>query len=233
MRFVRHKEHKVTIAVSKLHYVLRAAGESRALIEGVDAQFRAGQISAIVGPSGSGKSTLISLIGGLLKPDSGDVTVWDKPWAASEVERASQRRAQIGFIFQDIRLLNQLSVFDNVYLPARFALTESSDARVATNTIFSALGIHLKRDAFPNTLSGGERQMVALARALVAKPKVVLADEPTAALDWERARGFLHTLRQRTIEDQMVTLIVTHDQRTLEFVDRIFELNNGRLDERG
>ena len=233
MRFVRLEGHAVTIKISNLQYALKAAGDSRTLIDGVNAQFFAGQISAIVGPSGSGKSTLISLIGGLLKPDSGAVAVWDKPWAETEAGRALQRRTQIGFIFQDIRLLNQLSVFDNVYLPARFALTANADALAATNAILQDLDIRLDHNAFPSTLSGGERQMVALARALVAKPKAILADEPTAALDWTRASGFLQTLRQRTIEDQMVTLIVTHDPRTLEYVDRIFELNNGRLNERG
>ncbi len=217
------------IELSDLTYSLKAAGDRRALADGIAARFEPRRVTAIVGPSGSGKSTLISLIGGLLSPDRGGVAIWGRRWPATETERAAQRLGTVGFVFQDVRLLNQLSVFENIRLPAAFRVHDRAAAAQATRQVLAELDIRIDPRLSPRTLSGGERQMVAFARALVADPRVILADEPTAAMDWGRARHFLETLVRRTSSAAMATLVITHDERVLQFADAVFELDNGRL----
>ena len=220
------------IELSDLTYSLKAAGDRRALADGIAARFEPRRVTAIVGPSGSGKSTLISLIGGLLSPDRGGVALWGQQWSATEAGRAAQRLETVGFVFQDVRLINQLSVFENIRLPAAFRLRNHAESARATRQVLDELDIRVDARQSPRTLSGGERQMVAFARALVANPRVILADEPTAAMDWGRARHFLETLVRRTTSAAMATLVITHDERVLQFADAVFELDSGRLVQR-
>jgi putative ABC transport system ATP-binding protein len=220
------------IRLTDLSYSLKAQGDNRILADGIVAEFERGQIAAIVGPSGSGKSTLISLIGGLLSPDKGDISIWGQRWSELETERAAQRLANVGFVFQDVRLLNQLTVFENVRLPAAFRHRDYAASTAAAKQIFEELEIRVNPGLYPQTLSGGERQMIAFARALVTNPKVILADEPTAAMDWSRGRHFLEVLATRTAQSDMATLVITHDERVLQFADAVYELDCGRLKRR-
>jgi putative ABC transport system ATP-binding protein len=219
----------MSILVRDLHYRLKVVGDARPLADGIDVGFAAGTISAIVGPSGSGKSTLIGLMGGLLDPDRGTVTVCGQEWSKDESQRCLERRRRVGFVFQDIRLLRQLNVYQNILTPALFALEDRRAAEAAAQEILSDLDIKIDGSLYPQKLSGGEQQQVALARALVGKPSAILADEPTAALDWERGMHFLDILRKRTRQEELVTVIVTHDSRVLSFVDKVYELRSGRL----
>lgn len=182
---------------------------------------------AILGPSGSGKSTLLNLIAGLDRPDSGTVTVNDvRVDALSETESARYRRATIGMVFQFFNLLDDLTVSDNVMLPARLAGVAARDARRRAAELLEMLGIDRHAGAYPGRLSGGERQRVAVARALMNRPPLLLADEPTGALDTASGADVIGLLADLNAEGQTI-VVVTHDghlarsctTRTIELVD--------------
>ncbi|HEX3493576.1 MAG TPA: ABC transporter ATP-binding protein, partial [Streptosporangiaceae bacterium] len=159
-------------------------GGGRPAVDGVSLTVADGESVAIMGPSGSGKSTLLNLIAGLDRPTSGTVTVdGDRIDTLNETGLARFRRRQVGMIFQFFNLLDDLTVEDNVLLPAQLAGVPRNRARVRTTELLSALRIDKHRNAYPGRLSGGERQRVAIARALVNRPALLLADEPTGALD--------------------------------------------------
>ena len=149
--------------------------------------------------------------------------------ALSEAACCQFRMAQVGFIFQDIRLLPQLNAFDNVMYPAWFRLRDHSAAlRVAAANI-EAVGMSHKATAMPATMSGGERQLIALARMMTSDPALVLADEPTASLDWRAAKLLLSTMRDRVAGTNKGAVIVTHDPRVMEWIDHVYHLEEGTL----
>jgi putative ABC transport system ATP-binding protein len=217
------------LSLNHLSYTLRTPSESRVLADGIDVTFMPGEIAAITGPSGSGKSTLLSLASGLLAPERGAVSFAGSPLPQDETACAAVRLKSFGYVFQDIRLIHQLNVFDNIAIPAGFALGSVAAGKAAAQRIYATLGVTVPPAAMPSTLSGGERQLIALARALAASPAAIFADEPTAALDWKRGQHFLSALRAQTITHKTVTLIVTHDNRVLDYVDHIYQLENGKL----
>ncbi len=212
-----------------LSYTLQTASESRMLAQSINATFAPGEIAAITGPSGSGKSTLLSLASGLLAPTSGTVNFAGSTLPSDEVQCAVVRLKSFGYVFQDIRLIPQLNVMANIAIPAGFALGNLAAGQAAAARIYDALRISIPPHTMPATLSGGERQLIALARALATSPAAIFADEPTAALDWKRGQHFLAALREQTIANQSTTLIVTHDARVLDYVDHIYQLENGIL----
>lgn len=217
------------LTLQNLSYTLRTVSEARTLADDITAEFLAGEVIAITGPSGSGKSTLLSLASGLLKPTAGEVRFQGTALPNNEAQCAAIRMQSFGFVFQDIRLINQLNVFDNIAIPAGYTMGCIAAGRLAATQAIDTLGILIPRTTYPPTLSGGERQMIALARALATSPNVIFADEPTAALDWKRGKHFLSALRSETLANKTVTLIVTHDNRVLDYVDHIYELTNGKL----
>src|ERR1051326_3476180 len=172
-----------------------------------------GQFVAIMGPSGSGKSTLLNLIAGLDRPTRGAITVDGvQVGNLSEAALARYRRQRLGFIFQFFYLLNQLSVLDNILLPAQLAGMKTSAARARAQELLGQLGIAEKASDYPARLSGGQRQRVAIARALVNRPAVLLADEPTGALDSRTGEQVMEVLGEVNRGGQTVVL-VTHDAR--------------------
>ncbi|HLZ23284.1 MAG TPA: ABC transporter ATP-binding protein [Ktedonobacterales bacterium] len=189
-----------------------------------------GQFAAIMGPSGSGKSTLLNLIAGLDKPSSGQVTVDGVSVnRLGEAALARFRRRHLGFVFQFFNLLNQLTVLDNVVLPAQLAGMRASQAKDRARELLRQLGIAEKANAYPARLSGGQRQRVAIARALVNSPVVLLADEPTGALDSQSGEQVMELLAQIHREGQTVVM-VTHDARlAASYADRVIGLRDGRL----
>lgn len=202
----------------------------RALLQGVSAEFPAGAISAILGPSGSGKSSLLAVLGGLVTADSGRTVVNGTDLGAMpEARRCAFRREQVGFIFQDIRLLPQLTAIDNVIMPTWLRYRDRQRAELAAARSMRAVGMEHKALAMPATMSGGERQLVALARALSCDPHLILADEPTASLDWRAAELFLTLLRERVADSRRAAVIVTHDPRVIDWVDHLFHLEGGKL----
>jgi len=213
-------------AVVRLTAVRKEYGDSVAL-DGVSLEIRAGEAVAVMGPSGSGKSTLLSMVAGLDRPSSGSIVVHgDDLGTLDEKGLALYRRRRIGMIFQFFNLLDDLSALDNVALAAQLTGTSAAAARKRALELFDELGIADRRNIYPAQLSGGERQRVAVARALMNRPAVLLADEPTGALDTRAGEQVMDLLLDLNQIGQTL-LLVTHDQqlatrcasRVIEFVD--------------
>jgi putative ABC transport system ATP-binding protein len=202
-------------------------GSGQPAVDGITLEIAPGEAVAVMGPSGSGKSTLLNLIAGLDRPTNGAITV-----AGQRIDRLTEtamarcRRRQIGMIFQFFNLLDDLTVADNILLPAQLAGVPRSRARARAGELLAALHIERHRDAYPGRLSGGERQRVAIARALVNRPAVLLADEPTGALDsttGEEIGALLAGLHRSGLTLVLVThcpdLAARYAGRTIELVD--------------
>jgi putative ABC transport system ATP-binding protein len=199
-------------------------------LDAVDLDIADGAVTAIMGPSGGGKSTLLNLIGGLDRPTNGDVTVDGvRVDRLSEAGAARFRRQRIGFVFQFFHLLDDMSVHDNVAVAALLAGASRADAGRATDALLGQLGLASKTRAFPAALSGGERQRVALARAIVNRPTVLLADEPTGALDRRNGDAALALIDDLNRRGQTIVL-VTHDVALAErHAQRIVHLVDGAI----
>jgi putative ABC transport system ATP-binding protein len=204
----------------------------RALAD-VDLSVAAGEVVGLRGPSGSGKSTLLNVVACILEPNAGrlllgDDLVWDGRYHIADLRRL--RRERIGFIFQFHNLLPFLDAIDNVALAMTVAGVETSVARARARELLDYLQVGRRATAMPARLSGGEAQRVAIARALANRPPVILADEPTAALDSERARVVMDLLRQVAREQQAAILVVTHDEKIFDRFDRMVSLRDGRVE---
>jgi len=196
----------------------------------VSLTFGTGTLTLIMGPSGSGKTTLLSLLGCLLTPDNGSVFVdGEEVTALDERERTELRRAQIGFIFQAFRLFHSLSAFENVMIAAEIGGTRDQASSDAARQLLENLGLGDKLHLKPKALSGGEKQRVAIARALLPNPKILLADEPTAALDASAGRKIGEILRDLAVEQKRTIVVVSHDHRWANFAHRTLVLEDGRL----
>jgi putative ABC transport system ATP-binding protein len=205
----------------------RSAGADVLALRGVDLELEGGEFAAIMGPSGSGKSTLLHLLGGLDRPTAGRVAIaGERIDHRSEAELAHLRRRKVGFVFQFFNLVGDLSVADNVELPALLVGTSRRDARRRREELLADLGLADKGAAAPAQLSGGEQQRVAIARALVNRPAVLLADEPTGNLDTASARDVLDLLRREREAGQTI-LLVTHDARVASAADRVVTMRDG------
>jgi putative ABC transport system ATP-binding protein len=191
-----------------------------------------GQFTAVMGPSGSGKSTLLNLIAGLDRPTRGTIRVDDTEVSRlGEAALARYRRREIGFVFQFFNLLGQLTVLDNVLLPAQLAGLKPKIAASRARHLLEQLGIAERARDYPERLSGGQRQRVALARALINQPKVILADEPTGALDSHSGRAVMELLSQFNRDGQTV-LLVTHDAAlAAAYASRIISLRDGQVED--
>jgi len=201
-----------------------------AALAGLNLDVRHGEAVAVMGPSGSGKSTLLSLIAGLDKPTSGTVTVaGQRVDALSETGVARFRRRRVGMIFQFFNLLNDLTVADNVLLPAQLAGMSRSQARARMAGLLAQLGIAQHRNAYPGRLSGGERQRVAIARALVNSPALLLADEPTGALDTASGEAIGRLLLDLNTAGQTLILVTHSPELAARYAGRVVRLVDGRI----
>jgi len=202
------------------------AGEVLAL-DNVSLSVEAGRFLAVVGPSGCGKSTLLLIAGGLLAPDAGTVEIaGTNPYKMSADERAHFRAANIGFVFQQFHLVPYLTVLENVLAPT-FAMA-SADAPARAEELLDRFGLGDRRGHLPSELSSGERQRTALARALLNRPKLILADEPTGNLDRENAAAVLKYLSEFA-HDGGAVLLVTHDLEAVRHADEVAQIERGRL----
>ncbi len=211
-------------AVSRVHG--QGAAEVHALRE-VDLVVRPGELVAVMGPSGSGKSTLLTIAGGLDSPTSGEVLVEGRPLSAmSRAEVAALRRRSLGYVFQDLNLVPTLTAVENVMLPLELDGERASVARRAARASLEQVGVAELADRFPDEMSGGQQQRVAIARALVGNRRLVLADEPTGALDSETGEAVLRVLRAR-VDEGAAGLLVTHEARHAAWADRVVFLRDG------
>jgi putative ABC transport system ATP-binding protein len=190
-----------------------------------------GQLALLMGPSGSGKSTLLAVLSGLLQPDSGTVTTLGKDlWAMSEKERENFRLRYCGFIFQGYNLFPALTARQQLEMVLRWGGgTTARDAGRRADEMLDLLGLAKKAHLRPMQLSGGEKQRVAIGRALIKDPTFVFADEPTAALDWKHGEQVVELLRAAAHDVGSTILIVGHDARMIPHVDRVFHLDDGVL----
>jgi putative ABC transport system ATP-binding protein len=208
----------------------REAGAWRAVLSGVDLEVRAGEQLALVGQSGSGKSTLMHLIGGLDVPQSGQIRFEDTDLAGlGEPRRTLWRRRHVGFIYQFFNLIPTLTVIENVLLPLELNGTPEHAGRAAALALLTEVGLAERAGSYPDRLSGGEQQRVAIIRALIHQPRLVLADEPTGNLDATSGEQVLDLL-DRLVRAQGHTLIlVTHSAEVARRADRIVRLVDGRI----
>jgi putative ABC transport system ATP-binding protein len=190
-----------------------------------------GELIAIVGPSGSGKSTFLTILGGLQKPTTGKVLLDGQPFSELDVKEKSKIRFEkIGFILQASNLIPFLTVKEQMVLYNKINRTKVDNKWI--DELFGKLGIQKLKNKYPNELSGGERQRVAIAKALYHQPSVIFADEPTASLDSKKAYDVVKLLSKETKEQNKATIMVTHDERMLEFCDRVYVIVDGVLNER-
>ena len=206
------------------------------VLRGIDFTVFPGEFVAILGPSGSGKSTLLNLLGLMDRPDAGELTVRGRRAAGlGEQERARMRCAHIGFVFQFDSLLPEFTILENILMPARLAVANGlSDeslvsARERATALLGSLGIGALRDRFPSQTSGGERQRAAIARALINRPSVILADEPTGNLDRANGDRVFADFRRVAREQDAAVVLVTHDEPAAKAADRILRMADGRL----
>jgi putative ABC transport system ATP-binding protein len=205
------------------------AAASRAL-DGVDLDVHAGELTLLMGPSGSGKTTLVSIMGCILRPTSGSVRIAGRDVTRlRESELPAVRLQQIGFVFQGFNLFPTLTAAENVEVALNLKQIRGGRAHRRSRELLDEVGLTEKYDAFPADLSGGQKQRVAIARALAGEPRIILADEPTAALDKASGRTVLDMLRGLAHGKGRAVVIVTHDNRTLEFADRIVRIEDGRV----
>jgi len=189
-----------------------------------------GEMLYIVGPSGSGKTTLLSMISGILRPNSGRVAIDGTDiWQLSDDAIAEFRLNRIGFVFQDYHLFPRLTTAENVAIPLILQRHDWNDALVEAHKNLEIVGLASRAELLPVKLSGGEQQRVAIARALIARPEILVLDEPTASLDGETGRNIVSFLRTNILSESRSILIVTHDARILDLADRIATMEDGRL----
>jgi putative ABC transport system ATP-binding protein len=217
----------LVLDVKNLTVRLPAGADRENAIEGISLQVKRGEIVCIVGESGSGKSTLLHLIGGLDTADSGRVAIEGTDLTAlNDAGRAALRRGTVGVIFQQFNLIPSLTVTGNIAFQARLA-GRNDPARNHALADRLGLGAHLHK--YPEQLSGGQQQRVAVARALANHPSLILADEPTAALDGNLGRQVMELFQRIAHEQNAGVIVVTHDHRSLSVFDRILEMEDGML----
>ena len=206
----------------------RRGREEVLALDGVDLDIGPGAFVALVGPSGSGKSTLLHLAGGLDSPDAGRVCLEDRDLATlSAGDRAQIRRRQVGFVFQFFHLIPTLTVSENVELPL---ILDRKKANGRVSELLERVALGHRRDHLPGELSGGEMQRAAIARALVAGPRLLLADEPTGNLDSATGAEILDVLCKQVAEEGTALLMVTHDSGAASRAQRVLHLRDGRLE---
>ena len=220
----------MSAALIELSNIQKTYGSGEAQVtalNGVSIEVAAGELVAIMGSSGSGKSTLLAIAGGLEKPDSGTVRVNQRElFSIAEKEMARLRRQTIGYVFQDFNLIPSLTVIENVALPLELDGVAKSQARRSALEALELMGIALVGKRFADEISGGQRQRVAIARSIVGSRKVILADEPTGALDSRTGESVIRALKER-IDAGAAGILVTHDAKNAAWADRILLIKDG------
>ena len=215
------------IEVQNIH---KSFGELKVL-KGVDLKVEKGEIVAIVGKSGAGKTTLLQIIGTLDRPSSGKVMIEGQDvFALNDKQLASFRNRHIGFIFQFHQLLPEFTALENVCIPAMIAREKETEYKARAEKLLTDLGLKERMGHKPNELSGGEKQRVAAARALMMKPDIILADEPTGSLDTQNKKELSDLLLQLRKDYGQTILLVTHDKELAGIADRVIEMIDGRIE---
>lgn len=218
------------ISIRNLNHYFGAGALRKPVLIDINLNVHPGEIVILTGPSGSGKTTLLTLIGALRSLQEGSLKILDQELNGASKQKFIQVRSQIGFIFQAHNLLKCLTAWENVCMSLKLHKHLSvNERRVRSISILDAVGLKDRVNYYPENLSGGQKQRVAIARALVSQPKLVLADEPTAALDSKSGRDVVDIMQRLAQEQSCAILLVTHDNRILDIADRIVHMEDGRL----
>ncbi len=213
--------------------VRKSFGEGEAAVEvlrGVDFEANHGELTFLVGPSGCGKTTLISVIAGLLDKSEGQVELFGRDLEAlTSRQRILFRRQNLGFVYQQFNLLPALTAAENAAVPLLAAGMPRSQALDRAKALLVKLGLEHRLEAQPNKLSGGQQQRVTLARALVHEPRLIVCDEPTAALDHATGEAVMQLLAENAVHPDRAVIVVTHDNRVFHFADAIAHMDDGRI----
>ena len=201
------------------------------VLRNINLEVQEGEFISIMGPSGSGKSTLLHIIGMLDNPSNGEYLFYDNPvHKMSEKHLSELHKSHIGFVFQQYHLIDELTVFENLETPLLYQKIKSQERKGRVADILDRFNIVAKKDLFPNQLSGGQQQLVAVARAVIAEPKLILADEPTGNLHSEQGKEIMDLLKKLN-EDGTTILQVTHSNVNAKYGNRIIKLNDGWIEE--
>src|SRR5262245_34027973 len=208
------------------------SGDTRAqALRGVDLEIAYGETSLLVGPSGCGKTTLISIIAGLLNPSDGEVSVLGRELSQlGGAELVNFRKQNIGFVFQQYNLLPALTAAENAAVPLVIGGEYRTKAVRTAKDLLAEVGLEPRVNAYPSQLSGGQQQRVAIARALIHQPRLMVCDEPTAALDAHSGQTVMQLLKRVAVQPDRALIIVTHDSRVYQFGDRILHMSDGRVE---
>lgn len=199
-------------------------------LRGVDLEVYEGELLMIVGPSGSGKTTLISIIAGILNPSSGTCLVLDTPiHELSNGHKTAFRGKNIGFVFQAYNLVPMLSSVENIAIPAILNGDSYENAIIKAEDMIKMMGMEAKVNSYPKELSGGQQQRIAIARACIHEPRIIVCDEPTSALDHETGQKVLQILKEKALQEGRALIVVTHDARIFSFADRIVRMDDGKI----
>ncbi|MGP0585650.1 ABC transporter ATP-binding protein [Paenibacillus timonensis] len=218
------------LEISKVSKYYGEGNNKVTALEQVSITVEPGEFVAVVGPSGSGKSTFLSIAGALLKASEGEVRLNGQPISTfSEKELSSVRLKEIGFIMQSSNLVPYLNVLDQLLIVKKMAGKIKAEDRAFAVKLLEELGLGSKLKSFPEELSGGEKQRTAIARALMNHPNVILADEPTASLDTQRAHEVVNLISHQVKTRKIAAIMVTHDERMLEYCDRVYHMEDGKL----
>jgi len=223
--------------VIRVENIRKTYGSGESAVEAIKAasfEICSGETVALLGPSGSGKTTLITMIGCITEPSGGKLilngqVMYNEGWVINDTRKI--RRENIGFIFQSHNLIPFLNVLENVTLVPHMNGANSKQANAKAKELLEYLGVGDKLEKMPSQLSGGQSQRVAIARSLANSPKIILADEPTAALDAERALSVMQLLKKLSVEQEVAIIVVTHDERMLPLFDRVLRVEDGYVQE--
>jgi len=220
------------IESNNIHKVYKQPSSELHVLKGISLMVKKGEVMAIVGPSGAGKSTLLHILGGLDKPNEGQVIIEDEDvYGLSERSRGRLRNKKIGFIFQFYHLLPEFTALENVILPGMIDANGShwEDLKDKGLALLDRVGLKERPHHRPNELSGGEQQRVAIARALINEPQVILCDEPTGNLDSESGKEIINLLMEFNVKNSQTLIIVTHDEEIAVRSNRIVHIRDGRV----
>ena len=221
---------KIAISVRHVAKDFPVGDESVRVLHDINVDVNAGELTYLVGESGSGKTTLISIIAGILYPTEGSVSVFDTEiYDLSDNDLVRFRLSTIGFIFQQYNLIPTLTAAENAAIPLIADGMKRDEAVARGRAMLAKLNIANQADKFPRQLSGGQQQRVAIARALVHEPRLIVCDEPTAALDAKSGRRVMDLLREVALAEDRAVIIVTHDNRIFDLADRILAMEDGRI----
>jgi putative ABC transport system ATP-binding protein len=220
------------VAITHLNHYYGQGSLKKQVLFDINLQIKRGEIIILTGPSGSGKTTLLTLMGSLRSAQEGSLSILGQEMLNADKEQMTIARRKIGFIFQAHNLLSFLTVYQNVEMALEIQEVTAAAADASIRSVLKSVGLEQKMNDYPSNLSGGQKQRVAIARALVSQPRIILADEPTAALDRKAGREVVEIMEQLAREQGCTILLVTHDNRILDLADRIIYMEDGYLVDR-